>query len=314
MSRRKKLTWKEAAARFRTHLQARNLSPRSVYCYGLEVERLAAHLPSLRPDQVRTDDLRAYQVGLLAGTASRSGRPLSGRSAYRVACNLASFFRWLKDDNAAASDPTARLERPKLNQPLQGSVLSVEEVRRLLDAVAVEEGRPTGLRDRALVEVLYATGVRRAELIDFDVWDFEARERVLCVRHGKGDKGRPLPVTRAAALWIERYLAEGRPRLARGPATPALFLTRFGKRIGEPVPMKLLHRLAKAAGIAKAVTPHTFRRAFATHLLQNGVSLRHIQKLLGHEKLSTTAAYLCLSPEELREQILLHHPRERLAP
>jgi len=162
--------------------------------------------------------------------------------------------------------------------------------------------------------VLYATGVRRAELIALDLTDYEARERLVHVRHGKGDKARSVPLTRAASLRLDDYLAQARPALSGAALEPALFLTRQGRRIGEPVPMKLLHRLARAAGIKKQVTPHTLRRSFATHLLQNKVSLRHIQKLLGHEKLSTTAAYLCLSPQELRREILLHHPRERLDP
>ncbi len=312
MSRRKKLTWSKALEQFKVHLRARNLSNRSVYCYGLEVDHVAAFLTPRQPHQVRTEDLRDYQAGLLAGTASRSGRPLSGRSTYRVACNLATFFRWLLDNNAIGVDPTARLKRPKQNQPLAGSVLTVEETDALLGAAALTS--PTGLRNRAIVELFYATGVRRAELLAFDLTDFNRRERLLHVRHGKGDKARSVPVARSAALRLERYLIEGRPTLAGAAAQEALFVTRFGQRIGEPVPMRLLHRLAKVAGITKVVTPHTMRRSFATHLLQNKVSLRHIQELLGHEKLSTTATYLCLNPEELRREILLHHPRERLAP
>jgi len=312
MPRRKRLTWDQALERFRTHLKARNLSRKSVYGYGLEVSRLAEHLSPLLPGQVRTDDLRDYQVGLLSGTASRSGKPVSGRSVYKVICNLATFFRWLLDENAIAKDPTARLERPKQNQPLQGNVLTVDETERLLGAAS--ETSATGLRDRAMVELLYATGLRRAELIALDLGDFNRRERLLHVRHGKGDKARQVPLTRAACLRLETYLKEARPRLAIVASEEALFLTRFGYRVGEPVPMKLLHRLAERAGVAKRVTPHTLRRTFATHLLQNDVSLRHIQTLLGHEKLSTTARYLALNPEELRREILSHHPRERLDP
>jgi len=312
MARHKKLTWEEAEDRFRTHLRARNLSPKSVYCYCLEVSRLADHLKPLRPSQVRTEDLRDYQVGLLSGTASRSGKPLSGRNVYRVACNLATFFRWLLDHNGIGKDPTARLERPKQNQPLQGNVLTVEETERLIGAA--EGTHPVGLRNRAMVELLYATGLRRAELIALDLGDFNRRERLLHVRHGKGDKARQVPLTRAACLRLETYLKDGRPLLRAGPGEEAIFVTRLGLRVKEPVPMKLLHRLATQAGIGKRVTPHTLRRTFATHLLQNNVSLRHIQTLLGHEKLSTTARYLSLNPEELRREILSHHPRERLAP
>ena len=312
MARLKKLTWEEVEDLFRTHLRARNLSPKTVYGYGLEVSRLAQHLRPLRPSQVRTEDLRDYQVGLLSGTASRSGKPLSGRNVYKVICCLATFFRWLVDHNGIRKDPTARLERPKQNQPLQGNVLTVDETQRLLEAA--EGPKPVALRNRAMVELLYATGLRRAELIALDLGDFNRRERLLQVRHGKGDKARQVPLTRAAALRLESYLKEGRPLLGADAGEEALFVTRFGQRVGEPVPMKLLHRLAEQAGIGKRVTPHTLRRTFATHLLQNDVSLRHIQELLGHEKLSTTARYLALNPEELRREILSHHPRERLNP
>ncbi|MBL4849941.1 MAG: tyrosine-type recombinase/integrase [Planctomycetes bacterium] len=226
MARLKKLTWGEVEDLFRTHLRARNLSPKSVYCYCLEVSRLADHLRPLRPSQVRTEDLRDYQVGLLSGTASRSGNPLSGRNVYRVTCNLATFFRWLLDHNGIGKDPTARLERPKQNQPLQGNVLTVDETSRLLGAA--EATNPVGLRDRAMVELLYATGLRRAELIGLDLGDFNRRERLLDVRHGKGDKARQVPLTRAACLRLEVYLKEGRPQLAAGPSEEALFVTRFG--------------------------------------------------------------------------------------
>ncbi|MGE0709335.1 MAG: tyrosine-type recombinase/integrase [Planctomycetota bacterium] len=312
MSRRKHLTWATAKDRFLTHLRARNLSARSVYCYGLEVERLAQHLPVTAPQQVTTDQLREYQAGLLSGTASRSGRPLSGRNVYRVACNLRTFFGWLQGEGFVAKDPTGRLERLKPDEPPLGSVLTEDEAKRLVEAA--DTTQPTGLRDRVAVELLYATGLRRAELLALDLSDCDLRERLVTVRHGKGDKARQVPLTRSAALRVEHYLAEARPKLLRCFPTTALLMTRHGKRLGTATVMRLLQRLAKRAEIDKAVTPHTLRRSFATHLMQNGASLRSIQLLLGHSQLTTTAAYLRLSPEELRREILEHHPRERLDP
>jgi integrase/recombinase XerD len=324
MPRLKRLTWPQAKDLFLTHLRAKNLSPQTTYCYGLELDRLAEFLgdkagvaadaEDKQPNQVTLDDLRAYQEGLLAGTASRSGRALSGRNVYRVACTLASFYGWLKDEGYAREDPTRRLERPKLNQPLPGGVLTEREVARLL--TAAEEDTPAGLRDRAVVELLYASGLRRAELVALDVTDLDLEARVVRVRHGKGDKGRSVPITRAACLRLEAYLKEGRRRLSvRGtPGERALFLTSWGRRMGPATVMRLLHRLARRACLNKSVSPHVLRRSFATHLLKNKANLRSIQLLLGHEKLSTTAAYLRLDEEELRREILRHHPRERLDP
>jgi len=312
MPRRKHLSWEDAHARFLTHLRARNLSARSVYCYGLEVTRLADYLRTDSPQTVSTERLRAYQVGLLAGTASRSGRPLTGRSVYRVICTLRSFFAWLLDEGLVARDPCARLERVTRNQPASGPVLTVVETARLLGAA--EAPSAGGQRDRAAVELLYATGLRRAELCALDLADYDPRERLVQVRHGKGDKARQVPLTRSAALRLDGYLRDARPSLARGRAEPALLLTRYGGRFGCGALMRLLWRLGERAGLGKRVTPHSLRRSFATHLLEAGVSLRTIQLLLGHERLSTTAVYLCLSPEVLRQEILRHHPREGLEP
>jgi len=318
--RRKRLTWAQAQERFLTHLRARNLSARTVYCYGLEVTRLAAYRGGSGPHDVSTEDLRAYQAGLLAGTASRSGRPLTGRSVYRVACTLGAFFSWLVSEGLLKKSPGAQVERPKLNQSLPPGPLSEEEAARLLDAASAAKERALGeeiaQRDRAAVELLYATGLRRAELVALDLPDVDLRERLVTVRHGKGDKARQVPLARSAALRVESYLTTARPALvsqkARGEE--ALLLTRWGRRLGSPGVRRLLLQAAERAGIERPVTPHVLRRSFATHLLRAGADLRSIQLLLGHSELSTTAVYLQLDSEELRQEILTRHPRERLDP
>ena len=312
-SRRNHLTWAAAEARFAAHLRARNLSPRSVYCYGLEVRRLAEHLGSRGPEAVTHELLEAYQAGLLAGTASRSGRPLTARTAYRVACNLATFFAWALSEGLVACDPAARAARPRQGAPALGVVLVADEAARLLAAAQARAHRPSGQRDHLALELLYATGLRCAELLALDLADLDLRERLLLVRHGKGDKARRLPLTRTAARAIEAYLAAARPQLLRrgAPAEPALLLTAWGRRLGPATLRRALVRLARAAGLSKPVSPHVLRRSFATHLLQGGADLRSIQLLLGHSKLTTTALYLHLAPDELRRQLLEHHPRER---
>ncbi len=305
---RKTLTWPDALARFELHLRARNRAKLTIENYRRDLGRLRDHV-SVRPDRVTVDHLRGFLVLLMSGTPDR--KRVSAATAGRYVAAQASFFRFLAAEGLIGQDPTTRLERPKLPRRDPGVVLTVDEVARLLDAA--DGPTPKALRDRAMVEVLYATGLRRAELLALDLGDYVTRERLLVVRHGKGDKARRLPLTRAAALRLDAYLAEGRPSLAATP-TPALFLARFGDRISAHVPRVLLIRLAAEAGIDKPVTPHTLRRTFATHLLENRVSLRHIQLLLGHSCLAATSTYLCLSAEDLRRELLLHHPRERIDP
>lgn len=191
-------------------------------------------------------------------------------------------------------------------------MLSVAQVTRLLDAAARDQSI-RGLRDRAAVELLYATGVRRAELLGLDLDSLDHHEREILVR-GKGEKSRRIPVTRSAYLAVRAYLDAARPSLTSGhqDSARALLLTYRGRRLDHISLCKLLRRLRAAAKLRARVSPHVMRRSFATHLLQGGASLRHIQLLLGHTKLSTTAFYLKLDTRELRRELLLKHPRERM--
>ena len=192
-------------------------------------------------------------------------------------------------------------------------MLTVEEVTRLLEAP--DRTTPMGLRDRAFLEILYATGMRRREALGLDLCDYDRRTREVVVRNGKGGKSRVLPVTRGAVSEIDAYLARGRPALAKlglADSMNAIFLSERGRRLSEPRVLKILRALAATARIKKRLTPHALRRSFATHLLKGGVSLRHIQVLLGHASLDTTAIYLRLDPRELRRELLLEHPRERI--
>ena len=161
-----------------------------------------------------------------------------------------------------------------------------------------------------MVELLYSTGLRRNELLDLDLADLDHEQREVVVRSGKGGKGRRNPLTRTAYEAVEVYVTLSRGELDKG-RSPALFLNRTGARVGVMYLTDLVKDLAKKARIRKRVTPHTLRRTFATHLLQSGASLRHIQLLLGHARLDTTARYLRVDEEGLRRELLLKHPRER---
>ncbi len=304
------LRWADAIERYEDHLFARGAAPRTVDSYGRELRYFAEHAGDGGPADTTLGDLRAYQSGLITGETTRRGRPMGAATVGRVTTTLVSFFSFLLGEGLIADDPTRRLERPKQARPV-GDVLSVAEVKRLL--AAADATTPRGLRDRAMVEALYGTGLRRAELLALDLADLRDDAREVVVRHGKGDKGRVVPVGRATWLTLAAYLERGRPALVgrRAEVEPAVFVSQRGQRLCAQRLKEVLDELAPRAGISRRLTPHTLRRTYATHLLENGADLRQIQLLLGHTSLDTTALYLRLSTAKLRRDLLLRHPRER---
>ena len=242
-------------------------------------------------------DLRRYQAGLLR-------RGLSKRSAARKVSTVRSFYRWLAAEGFLAESPARRMTAPKFRPGLPHA-LSREEVEDLL-AAAVRPG-PRGLRDAALLELLYASGLRAAEAIALDVVDVSAAAGLVHVR-GKGGHERIVPVGRPALSALDRYLADGRPRLA-GTGEPAVFVNRSGHRLA----VRTVGRLVKAAlartAVVRRVSPHWLRHTFATHLLEGGADLRVVQELLGHARLSTTQTYTHITAEHLEAVYERAHPR-----
>jgi integrase/recombinase XerD len=321
MPRKKKdvpISWEDAIDLFETHLRASRKSGTTIRRYRFALEKLKEHLeekkaPPPLPGQVTLQELREYQCGLLTGETAKSAKPQAATTVHCTTTILGCFFSFLTAEEKIEKDPTLRLERPKLPDRVPGDVLTVKEIERFL--AAPEEGTPWGLRDRALVELYYACGLRLTEALNLDLEDLNRDEREVRIR-GKGEKDRVIPVTRSAWNHLALYLERARPVLAakRPAQTNAVFLSRIGKRMCPASPPTLFKQLKEAAGIRKRVTPHTLRRTFASHLLKNGVNIRVIQELLGHAGLDTTAIYLRLDTSELRRQILLHHPRERFEP
>jgi integrase/recombinase XerD len=306
--------WPEALALWETHLRAQNKAAHTIRGYLFEARRLREYLDGrgLRaPGCIAVSHLRDYQVGLMTGAASRTGKPNAVRTVHRITTTLATLFGYLTAERLIERDPTLLLERPRLPSSKVGEVLTVDEMQRLLGAP--ERTTPKGLRDRALLEVLYGAGLRRAEALGLDLGDLDHAQRELRVR-GKGSKERIVPLTRSAWGEVLTYLQRGRPALAttHPDSVGAVFLSPRGRRLIDQSILKLLRRYRVVAGLSKNVTPHTLRRTFATHLLKEGVHLRHIQALLGHEKLTTTALYLRLDMRELREELHCKHPRERI--
>jgi site-specific recombinase XerD len=204
----------------------------------------------------------------------------------------------------------AVLECPKRGRPLPRNVLTPEEARRLIEATPVR--KPRDIRDRALIEVLYATGIRRAELIALTVYDLDLVAATLKIERGKRDFTRIVPLTSSAMAALKLYLDESRPVYAKHATQVSLFVSsRSGGPLDDDDIVRIVRKAAKRAGIAKHITPHTLRHSLATHLLQGQADIRQIQKLLGHRRLTSTEIYTHVEIGDLQEVIARCHPREK---
>jgi integrase/recombinase XerD len=221
---------------------------------------------------------------------------------------LRNFFRFAQIQDLIAEDPSINLESPKIRRHLPG-YLRLEEVEKLLEQPDSTTAR--GLRDRAMLEVLYSTGLRVSELIGLGVNDLDTK--VGCVRCiGKGDKERIVPVGKKALSMVDKYLREGRPQLlrnAKASSCPALFVNRRGVALSRVGVWKILSAYGRLAGLRVGLTPHMLRHSFATHLLERGADLRSVQLMLGHADISTTQIYTHVVEERLKQIYKAHHPR-----
>jgi integrase/recombinase XerD len=238
----------------------------------------------------------------LSGCVGKGARP---RTTARLLSSLRRFYGYLVREEKIKSDPTALIDSPKIGRPLPKS-LTEEQVEKLLQSPDV--ATHYGLRDRAMLETLYATGLRVSELVGLTLSQVSLTQGVVRVI-GKGDKERLVPLGEEAITWISRYLAEGRPKLVRSRSTDALFTTARG---GPMTRQAFWHNLkvhTRTADIQTALSPHTLRHAFATHLLNHGADLRVVQMLLGHADLSTTQIYTHVAQARLKTLHEMHHPR-----
>ncbi|HVY77936.1 MAG TPA: site-specific tyrosine recombinase XerD [Solirubrobacterales bacterium] len=246
----------------------------------------------------------------LAELATGNGRPAySSATVHRKAACLRSFYKQLRRDELIGDDPTAALSSPRRAKKLP-QVLNYAEVQRLLAAPRGDE--PTALRDRALLEVMYACGLRASETIGLEVGDVDLHEGFLRAR-GKGGKERLVPLGRKAIAAISSYMRGGRPKLVGERHEVRLFVNFRGGPLSRQGLYKIVQRNAREAGLAGRLSPHTLRHSFATHLLAGGCDLRAVQEMLGHADISTTQMYTHLSGEHLKEAYFKAHPRATAA-
>jgi integrase/recombinase XerD len=289
---------------FLTHVRVeKGLSPNTVAAYRRDMVKFDefAKKRKLTLQKVTRDVLVDFLASLYR-------QKLESRTVARHLVTLRNFFRFAQLQDLIPADPSLNLESPKIRRSLPG-YLRLEEVELLLSQP--DEKTPLGLRDRAMLEVLYSTGLRVSELVGLRVMDLDIG--VGCVRCiGKGDKERIVPIGKKALTLVDRYLREGRPKLI-GKGKQALATTLFINRRGSPISRvgvwKILSAYGRQAGLRVGSTPHMLRHSFATHLLERGADLRSVQLMLGHSDISTTQIYTHVVEERLKQIYKAHHPR-----
>jgi len=293
-----------AISSFLTHVQVeKGLASNTLSAYRRDLTKFEdfAKKRKLELGAVKRDDLVDFLASLYR-------QKLESKTVARHLVTLRNFFRHAQVQELIADDPTAHLESPKIRRSLPG-YLRLEEVEKLLEMP--DQKTPLGLRDRAMLEVLYSTGLRVSELTSLRVMDLDTK--VGCVRCiGKGDKERIVPVGRKALGIVERYLREGRPALigqGKGGAGAFLFVNRRGGCLSRVGVWKILSGYGRKAGLRVPLTPHMLRHSFATHLLERGADLRSVQLMLGHSDISTTQIYTHVVEERLKQIYKAHHPR-----
>jgi integrase/recombinase XerD len=293
-----------AISAFLMHVKVeKGLSANTVSAYRRDLVKFEqfAKKRKLTLEAVTRDDLVDFLAGLYR-------EKLESRTVARHLVTLRNFFRFAQIQETIAEDPSINLESPKIRRSLPG-YLRLEEVERLLSQPDLKT--TLGMRDRAMLELLYSTGLRVSELVSLRVNDLDSK--LGCVRCiGKGDKERIVPVGRSALGMVEKYLRDARPQLVRqGRAvnSAALFVNRRGASLSRVGVWKILSQYGRRAGLRVALTPHMLRHSFATHLLERGADLRSVQLMLGHADISTTQIYTHVVEERLKQVYKAHHPR-----
>ena len=274
----------------------KGLSGNTVASYVSDVAAFLDHC-GRRPEEIEAADVEGYLAALDDG--------LSKRSQARMLSGIRSFFTWTVAEGMRTENPCDGIASPKLGRYLP-EVLSVEEVTAIMEAV--DTSTPQGLRDRAILEVLYGCGLRVSEVVSLRISMVYLDDGFVKVI-GKGNKQRIVPLGEMAATAVSGYIAGGRIDGVSGEYSDILFLNRYGRPLSRISVFNMVKRYAMAAGVQKEISPHTFRHSFATHLVENGADLRAVQEMLGHESILTTEIYTHMDSKTWQGDIRSHHPR-----
>lgn len=301
--------WRE---RFRDWLTVRYASPDTVRNYLAGLVPFFEFIQGLGLaswTQATRDVIEEYRGRLFYRKHSKTGKALSVGTHVARLMAVKIFFRFLVREGFLMANPTAQLELPRRKTPLP-EVLSEFEVVRLLEFP--DTMTLSGIRDRALLELLYGTALRNSEVCSLTLDQVDLERHQVRLQKGKGNKGRVVPLGEESQAWLERYLDQVRPQWLRSPGLTAVFLDRWGhKALSSNGLAQIVRGLARAAQLGKAVSPHVLRHSCATHMLKRGASLRHIQQLLGHSSLTSTEHYTRVEISDLRRVLTRCHPRER---
>jgi integrase/recombinase XerD len=261
------------------------------------------------PVEVTRPILERYQRYLFL-YRKKNGEPMSFRSQHSRLVPLRMWFRWMTRRNHLLHNPASELELPRLGQPLPKNILSAQEVEQILQLCNIDD--PIGLRDRAVIEVLYSTGMRRGEVVALKLYDLSLDRGVILVRQGKGKKDRYVPIGERAIAWLEKYIREARPQLAAEPDDMTVFLTAQGEPFCLDHMTSNVKARIDAAKLGKTGACHLFRHTMATLMHENGADIRFIQEILGHVKLETTQIYTHVSIRTLQQVHASTHPAAML--
>jgi site-specific recombinase XerD len=304
--------------RFLEYLQALNYSAATLVNYGRDVrvflDWLAENTALNSISDVTAAHLSQYQIALYQieiedEKTGEKKRLTTGTQSNKLAA-MKRFFLWLWQEGLIVHNPSSSIQMPKQPKMLPKNILTPAEAKRLIESVPTR--KPRDIRDRAILEVMYATGIRRAELVDLSIYDVDLSAGTLRIEHGKGDETRIVPVTAPALSALKLYLEESRSCFATEPGQISLFVSsRSGGRLDPDDIVRIVRKACKNAGIKKRITPHTLRHSCATHLLKGKADIRQIQKLLGHRRLSSTEIYTHVELGDLAEVISRCHPREK---
>jgi integrase/recombinase XerD len=298
-------------ARFLEAQAAKGLAPRTVEIRDLMLHRFihwCSERSLDRPQDVTRPILERYRRHLFHHRKA-NGDALSFATQQQRLLPIKAFFKWLARENLVLSNPASEMELPRVHRRLPKHILTAEEVERILAQTGLHG--EIGIRDRAILETLYSTGIRRSELIHLRLYDVDTRNGTLMVRQGKGQKDRMVPLGARAGRWIDRYTEEVRPTLVVEPDLGWLFVHEYGEPFHKNRLTDLVKKYIEKAGIGKPGACHLFRHTMATLMLDAGADIRHIQAILGHSQLSTTEIYTQVSIQKLKAVQALTHPADR---
>jgi site-specific recombinase XerD len=297
---------------FTEHMKVKNYSPASIAVYSEHLPGLFAHLKEQGITDVKRvsrDHLQDYQLRIMKHTSARTNNKYSVGTICTKTRSMKRFFKYLEDAGTILIDPAEHIKEPKVEKRLPRTILNEEEIKKILAQPRL--GTINGLRARALLEVLYSTGIRLEELMTLTIFDCDLQGGLIRVK-GKFSKDRVVPLGKHAVKFLKEYITRVRPgQTKNNKALRNLFVSRFSGPLSKQVIEIMVRDYAKKAGIKKKVTPHTFRHTFATDLIRNGADITAVRKMLGHSYLSATNIYIRVAGVDVKKTHGMSHPRER---